>query len=254
VTLVHVGNDVVDLGNPRTRGRAADERFVSRVFDEAERDAIRRAEDADLELWARWAAKEAGFKVISKAIGSPPPFLHRAFKVTWHCAEAEGSTERPEDSANVIRRGVVRYHERVAEVRVVRLPSLVHAVALAAPEGTAPGDGRIAPHVARLDAPGAAWSGPLEQLVTLLSEREADAVYSRPSAAVRVGARADLAFHLGVSEDRIEIVCAPGHKSQRPPRVLLDGEETEADVSLSHDGPWIAWAVWVGGDKHRRIS
>ena len=77
------------------------------------------------------------------------------------------------------------------------------------------------------------------------TDRERDAVYSRESAAVRVGARGDLATLLGVSEERIEIVCSPGPTSQRPPRVLLDGEQAEADVSLSHDGSWIAWATWV---------
>jgi hypothetical protein len=71
-------------------------------------------------------------------------------------------------------------------------------------------------------------------------------VYSVPSAAVRVGARGDLAGAIGVAERRVEIVCGPGAVGRRPPRVLLDGEETEADVSLSHDGPLIAWAVWAG--------
>ena len=37
-----------------------------------EQAAIRaRPSDADLELWSRWAAKETGFKVISKLIGCP---------------------------------------------------------------------------------------------------------------------------------------------------------------------------------------
>jgi hypothetical protein len=48
-----------------------------------------------------------------------------------------------------------------------------------------------------------------------------------------------------VDEARVEIVCAPGPASQRPPRVLLDGRDAEADVSLSHDGRWIAWALWA---------
>jgi hypothetical protein len=54
---------------------------------------------------------------------------------------------------------------------------------------------------------------------------------------------------MGVPEHRLEIVCAPGPTSQRPPRVLLDGAETEADVSLSHDGRLIAWALWVGRQR-----
>ncbi len=245
---VCVGNDVVDLENPRTRGRAEDDRFVRRVFDDAERERIREAEDADLELWTRWAAKEAGFKTISKVIGSPPPFLHRAFKVSW----TQDADDAADDAEQVIRRGVVRYHEHQALVRVVKHPGSVHAVSFAARSGEAR-DVRVDPHVACLDAPGSPWSRPLEELMPTFTEREADAVYSRSSAAVRVGARGDLAFVLGVTENRIEIVCSPGPTSQRPPRVLLDGRPTQADVSLSHDGPWIAWALWVG-PRPRRIS
>jgi hypothetical protein len=100
-----------------------------------------------------------------------------------------------------------------------------------------------------IDQPGTRWAGALEELRLALSEREADAVYSRESAAVRIGARGDIAEQLGVSESRLEIVCAPGPTSQRPPRVLLDGRDAPADVSLSHDGRWIAWAIWVGSDR-----
>jgi phosphopantetheinyl transferase (holo-ACP synthase) len=246
--LVCVGNDVVDLENPRTRGKASDERFVRRVFDEVEHEAIRAADDPDLELWARWAAKEAGFKTISKLIGSPPAFVHKAFKVSW----SSSPDEEPGEAEGVIRRGAVRYHEHEAWVRVALEPGNVHAVAFAAPAGGAR-DVRVDPHVACLDTPECAWSRPLEELMPMFTEREADAVYSRSSAAVRVGARGDLAFLLGVTEDRIEIVCSPGSTSQRPPRVLLDGRPTQADVSLSHDGRWIAWAVWVG-PRPRRIS
>ena len=47
---------------------------------------------------------------------------------------------------------------------------------------------------------------------------------------------------LSVDEHRIEIVCAPGKPGRRPPAVFVDGEPDTVDVSLSHDGHWIAWA------------
>ena len=78
---------------------------------------------------------------------------------------------------------------------------------------------------------------------------ERDAVYSHQSAAVRLGARADLARALAVDEERLEIVCDPGPTGRRPPRVLLNGLRTAADVSLSHDGQWIAWVIWTGNDS-----
>ncbi len=85
----------------------------------------------------------------------------------------------------------------------------------------------------------------MEDLAARLTDRELEAVYSRESAAVRLGARADLAELLRVDQGRLEIVCAPGPAGRRPPQVLLDGHQAPADVSLSHDGRLIAWVLWV---------
>jgi phosphopantetheinyl transferase (holo-ACP synthase) len=245
MSSVWVGNDVVDLGNPRTQGRAGDDRFVARVFDEDERQAIHSTEEPDLELWCRWAAKEAGYKAIAKLVGEPLAFVHRAFKVAWSVVGADAAHHDSVDAGRMIRRGCVGRGTRHVEVSVMRHRSAVHAVAFAARSQSERWP-RVRARVARLDAPASPWAGSLEHLLPLLSEREADAVYSVPSAAVRVGARGDLAGAIGVAERRVEIVCGPGAVGRRPPRVLLDGEETEADVSLSHDGPLIAWAVWAG--------
>jgi len=247
VSAIFVGNDVVDLGEPRTEGRAADDRFVDRVFDPEERVAIRGASDGDLELWARWAAKETGFKVISKLLGAPPLFVHRAFKVEWT------DTVDPEesDASAVVRRGRVTYEGLEARVVVRLCPGAVHAVGFGAPGGP-PERVSLHRHLAPLDDPDRPWAGPLEALEMQLSERERDAVYSLHSAAVRLGARADLARALAVGEERLEIVCDPGPTGQRPPRVFLDGERAAADVSLSHDGRWIAWVLWTDHQTENR--
>jgi phosphopantetheinyl transferase (holo-ACP synthase) len=241
VSSIVVGNDVVDLAQPRTLGRSTDERFLARVLAPAEADAVRQAEDPDLELWCRWAAKEAGYKVVSKVIGAPPPFVHRTFVPAWTDASGTGMD-------SIVRRGLVRYAGREVSVTVAHIGTKLHAVALGAREGRAPRSPspRVVSCVRSLDEPGAPWAGSRENLERLLTPREADAVYSLASAAVRVGARGELARLMDVDEARLEIVCGPGPKSQRPPRVLLDGGDVEADVSLSHDGRWIAWALWVG--------
>ena len=62
--LLRVGNDVVDLTHVRTRDKSSDERFLARVFTDSERAGIGRAPDPDLDVWCRWAAKEAVVKVL----------------------------------------------------------------------------------------------------------------------------------------------------------------------------------------------
>jgi hypothetical protein len=113
----------------------------------------------------------------------------------------------------------------------------VHAVAVCTPVDA--DAGTVQRRVARLTDPTGRWSGPLDELMRKLSEREADPVRTLASA------RADVAALLGVPEARVELVCEPGPVTRRPPRVLLDGCPARADVSLSHDGDWIAWAIWV---------
>ena len=64
-----VGNDVVDLDQPRCAGKAEDTRFVDRVFTAFERERIVEAPDPDRALWRRWAAKESAYKVVTKLLG-----------------------------------------------------------------------------------------------------------------------------------------------------------------------------------------
>jgi len=242
---VFVGNDVVDLANPRTQGRASDARFLARVFTADEQEAIRATDGSDIELWSRWAAKEAAFKSISKVIGVQPAFLHRAFEVVWsEVREAGDEVANAGSEGCVVRVGTVGHADRVAHVSVCLRPGAVDALAVCTPTG---GAHAIEVHrrVERLLDPASCWSGPLEELMPRFSEREADAVRTLESAAVRLGAREDVARMLGVTEERVEIVCVPGPSGRRPPRVLLDGCGAAADVSLSHDGSWIAWAIWV---------
>lgn len=215
-----VGNDVVDLDDPRTHDRHRDARFVARVLSAPEAAVLSAASDPHVELWRLWAAKEAAYKVASKVLGSPPVFAHAAFAVTW---ASEGHERRV---------GTVAFEGLSIPVEVSYAAPLVHALATSEGPGAPP---RAA--TARLG------TDTLEELLPLLTPREAEAVHSPASAAVRVAARAALATLLAVGEQRLEIVCDPGVTGRRPPRVLLDGHPARADVSLSHHGAWIGWVV-----------
>ena len=155
----------------------------------------------------------------------------------------ELAVNRADPEGILVRVGTVRDADRVAAVRVWASPSAVHAVAVLAPTGSS--EPEVHRRLARLTDPSSRWSGSLEELMRRFSEREADAVHTLESAAVRLGAREQVARLLHVPEERVEIVCPEGPATRRPPQVLVDGCGTRADVSLSHDGGWIAWAIWV---------
>ncbi|MHB1191630.1 MAG: 4'-phosphopantetheinyl transferase superfamily protein [Longimicrobiales bacterium] len=221
-----VGNDIVDLCEPRTEGKHSDPRFVARVLGERERAVLAQAEDPAVALWAFWAAKEAAYKVASKLRGTPPVFVHAAFCVAW----TESGPARWE--------GRVAYEELDIPIVAVRSGTMIHAVAVSGAE-----IGSALPGAELLDAPAEAWGARLAELLPSFTKREADAVHSLPSAAVRIRARAALAEVLAAREADVEIVCDPGVTGRRPPRVLLRGVPAPADVSLSHHGRWVAWTV-----------
>ena len=232
--MLIVGNDVVDLGDPRVLGKAKDTRFLGRIFSEEQRAAVVNTANPDLELWQRWAAKETAYKAVSKLRGTPPTFAHRAFVVSWSHASGH-------ESGPGLRTGSVRYDSTVVHIEAAWDRDTVHAIGwVGGGEDERPSSG-----LARLDEADAAWSGELKDLEQKLTPRELDAVHSRASLAVRIAARGAMAEALGVDEHRLEIVCAPGKPGRRPPAVLLDGEGEAVDVSLSHDGDWIAWAFAV---------
>ena len=86
---------------------------------------------------------------------------------------------------------------------------------------------------------------PIEAILERLTERERRPVHSRSSALVRLAARSALAHGLDVEERRVQVVCGEGPKGRMPPEALLDGRAAPADVSLSHHGKWLAWAIRV---------
>jgi hypothetical protein len=165
--------------------------------------------------------------VVSKVRGTHPVFAHATFVVHPGDSGAGpgfGHVEWEDLS--------IRVHWHTHGERVAALGWDGHAEHEAVEWGWA-GLDQVDP------APGT----PLERLVERLSERERRSVHSRGSALVRLSARAALAAALGVEETRVEVVCGEGPKGRMPPEVFLDGALAPADVSLSHHGRWLAWAV-----------
>lgn len=221
-----VGVDVVDLTGTRTRNRAADPRLTERVFTPGERARIREAAHPDQELWTLWAAKEAAFKVISKLDDRPPVFRHAAYEVV----------DPPGTPVSSLAWGDLRVG--------LGVDADEHRILVWAWNGEAPeilvarASVRDALSILVLDPDAEEW------MAQRFREEERDAVHSLPSALVRLLVRRDAARVLGRGESDLTIVCPPGDTGRRPPFLHESGiVSRHADVSISHDGDQLAWAV-----------
>jgi len=179
-----------------------------------------------------WAAKETAFKVISKALGSPPVFVHRDFvsepgvggapwgRVTWKGRSIDLSLAEDEERIHM-----VGWESSIAEA--FELDPHIRAQHMATDLLEGPN-------------PRKRWE---EFLAFHFTPQEADPIHSIPSAMVRLAARKEAARVLSAPEARLQLICGEGPKGRTPPRLLLDHEPVALDVSLSHHGRYIAWVV-----------
>ncbi len=215
-----VGNDIVDLNGPGVGEKHRDRRFLDRVCTLGERAFIADAPDSVRALWMIWSAKEAAFKIAAKLVPCTI-FAHRAFRV-WPLS---------------LHAGRVQYDGQEVEVDWECNSDFIHCV------GRTGGAGKRPISVAVRhgdDAFEAAVAG------QVLTARESESVCSIESAAVRRVAKS-LAIHIGLRD--AEIVRVRGAASGwAPPRVECNGRPAPGfDVSLSHDGRFVAAAVFGAG-------
>ncbi len=224
--LPEVGNDVVDLDQARCAGKAEDTRFVERVFTAFERDCIMGAPDPDRALWRRWAAKEAAYKVATKLLGSPPVFAHAAFEVD---IDPDGSS------------GTVAYGELTVPITLHEGSDHLHTIAVHS--GGRSKDYRVIAGTEEAEADG---SHALDALRGRFTPAERAFIHGAPSALARLGARREMAAALEVSQDDILILAEDGPPGRVPPVVRVGGDLGRVDLSLSHDGRYVAWAFVFG--------
>ena len=246
-----IGNDVMDLRDPRCRERDSDDPLLTRILSLQEREWLEGGTDAELwsiRLWALWAAKEAAFKVHCKlAAGEGGPFLPKSFSCRLE-------TDVPSDGT------AVRIHGKVDRVggRVpVRVEgssnrSYVHLVGW---DGTneRPRRGRLELGLEAVEPEGSEED--LEALRPLFTAAEWEGIYSLRSARARLLARDRIRAHVGSTiasardgfpDTAVEIRTARGRPRQSPPRIWFAGREVpELDLSLSHHGRFVAWALLV---------
>ncbi len=245
-----IGNDVVDLRDPRSVGQSRKARFVRRVFTDEEIEWIHDSPDSDRELWTLWAAKETAFKVVTKLLGTPPIFEHRAFRVHpdpdehGHWGHVDWASEdRPQQR--------VTLHLDTHPAGWIHMIGWAHAESPLDPLEAGVLRRSVVPRAEHhLMGDGLPEAGPLRDPVgwarfiePRFTDREADPIHSLPSALVRLDARAAAAAVLGVDERALELICGEGPKGRRPPRLVYGQELAPLDVSLSHHGRYLAWVL-----------
>lgn len=253
-----IGNDLVDLREPGALEQHRNARFVARVFTDAERAAIQGAASPARTLWAIWAAKEAVFKIARKA-DARAIFAHARFEVDaralarFSTLPAPGAAPAPGPGHRVA--GRVRAPGFEARARWGLGVDRIHCVAWAPAEpGARPASFRTAaagaPRLVSRAVRLGAWERGRSSQGAVLNADEARSTYSAEGRLLRVFAREVLARELGDErklESRLTIQRAElGDRRFGPPLAYLDGAPvTGVDLSLSHDGEWLALAALI---------
>lgn len=241
-----IGNDVMDLLDPRCRDRSGGDRLLDRILSPPEREWLDSAEDEErwiIRLWSFWAAKETAFKIRCKLPGAEGVFVPGALA-------CEMEEEIPDEEGLLRIRGIVRCPDLPLPVKITGVSNgrHVHVVGWSG-NGERSTGGRIETGLERVNRDRGA---PLERLHDQFTPAEWEGIYSLPSAQVRILARQRIESLLGsvrgAAPDSIpiEVVTSGGPPGRTPPRILRGGRELEGwDLSLSHHGRYVAWALLV---------
>jgi len=233
--LPPVGNDIVDLKEPDNCGKSGDDRFLGRVFTPEEGDRIVAAACPDMLLWAFWAAKEAAYKAVSRddpSICSTP----RRYGVVLDDQVVDGTFS-----------GVEVVTGRIA------LDGQDSGRAIDAVEGS---EGRLTGRVITPRGTVALWimvtdeyvhalavagNGDLATLVHRVDRFDIEKEAGGASAFVRRQLLLEIAIRLKCPIDELEIRKEP--LGRGAPSVFLKGRPLAAEISLSHDGGFTAFAL-----------
>jgi len=184
-------------------GKSGDSRFLKKILTDAEIDLVRDTENPDQELWSLWACKETAYKVALKK--SPDArFLPRRWQTVFH-----GSASEPSDGK------VILVETSIVFISLFADAEYIHCVG----------------------------SDQQEALDTFIWKVEPlPDVKTDPSLFARQCLARSLAKHLSLNIQQIKIKRKEKNRDLSPPLVYVDDNPTDLDVSLSHDGRFVAYA------------
>ena len=201
--MPYVGNDVVDLKEPANAGKSRDSRFLKKILTDAEIEYVKNADNPDMELWSLWACKETAYKVIRKYL-SATAFVPRRWQTVLNKTHSEYSEGE-----------VVILGKDEVYIRLFSNPDYIHCVG--------------ADSLTVLDK--LIWS------VESLPKEE-----TNPSFFSRYYLAQSIAKHFSLNSHEIKIRRAKQSGNLQPPCVYVHGLKTDIDISLSHDGRFVACA------------
>lgn len=195
-------------------GKSRDIRFMDRVFTMNEKQAILDHNKRDVFLWSLWAAKETAYKAISK--------IHP----TVSSAPRRYEIELFSSAGSVPERGIAHTPLGMISLRLSIRSDHLHCVGVT--------DG--------LDMDSVMWD------VLKIGQRYSSSEYQ--SDIVRKMVKQKASCYLNESPGTMEINRKMGHHGLGPPVLYVREKKTVIDISMSHDGRFVACALQdIRGDR-----
>jgi phosphopantetheinyl transferase (holo-ACP synthase) len=178
--------------------------YLKKILTDAEIEFVKKAKRADPALWSFWACKETAYKVIKKS------FPDTAFTPRlWQVIFTKSRVKYWEGEVVIPRRNSVF-------VRLYSNPDYVHCVG--------------ADNLSLLDQ---SVSG-----VDTLPEKETNSSFF-----VRKCLMQQLAARFSMNYHQIQIKRSMRNNELQPPQIYINGKTMDIDISLSHEGRFVAYAV-----------
>lgn len=211
-----MGNDIVDLNTPWAVNKSRNARFMAKVFTEDETQAIGQSGNPDAMLWALWAAKETAYKVTAKSIPDAlfSPLKYRVKLVRGEAANTENTQT-----------GTVTTQSGIVTVCVFFHENHVHCIGI---NGNHRDTGKL------YHGYGCGESE-CEDCPSLSPA-------ARESLAARKLALKHIAQCCGRNIEDMEIRKNGEDRETGPPMLYFKGKKDKIDISLSHDGRYVAYA------------
>jgi hypothetical protein len=210
--------------------KSTDSRFLKKILTDTEIEQVRCSDDPDAALWSFWACKEAAYKVIQKQT-SGAAFVPRRWSVNFQHPLVVGRNGHPEadeeqfdQAPTEFTAGDVIIPDRKAiPVRLFSSLSYIHCVA--------------ADSLDALDK--AIWRA-------VILPPEQNGIENDPSAFSRLCLARHLEVFFQEDHHHIKICRRKKDGDLLPPVAYLHDVQTDIDISLSHDGRWVAYAFIPG--------